>query len=91
MLRNILLLLLFGALFLSVAAQTSSWPSAYQTTAFINPCPFYGAAEALGHPLAKQLSTPLNDSIVVDNRSWEGGTVSAVHHSITPSMYVNLS
>jgi tripartite-type tricarboxylate transporter receptor subunit TctC len=63
--------------------------------------------DAFGRPLAKQLSTQLNDSIVVDNRGGAGGTVGAaaaakmtadgytwllgaVHHSIAPSMYVNL-
>lgn len=90
MLRNILLLLLFGALSLSVGAQTSSWPSPNKP----NPFTPGGAVDAFGRPLAKQLSTQLNDSIVVDNRSgvdsypWLFG---AVRHSIAPSIYVNLS
>jgi len=94
MLRNILLLLLFGALSLSVGARTSSWPSPNKLITFINPFTPGGAIDAFGRPLAKQLSTQLNDSIVVDNRSgvdsypWLFG---AVRHSIAPSIYVNLS
>ncbi len=90
MLRNILLLLLARTLSLSVGAQTSSWPSPNKPT-FINPFPPGGAVDAFGRPLAKGLSTPLNDPIVVDNCRGAGGTVGAVHHSIAPSMCVNLS
>jgi tripartite-type tricarboxylate transporter receptor subunit TctC len=55
------------------------------------PLPPSGAADAFGLTLAKELSTPLNDPIVVDNRSGAGDAVRAEHHSIAPSMYVNLS
>ena len=91
MIRNILLLLLAGALSCSVGAQTSSWPSPHQPMAFINPFPLSEAEDAVGRTLAQQLSTRLNDPIVVDNCRGAGGTVGAVHHSIVPSMYVNLS
>ena len=91
MLRNILLLLLTSTLSLSVGAQTSSWPSPNKPITFINPFPPGGAEDAYGRPLAKQFSTPLNDPIVVDNCRGAGGTVGAVHHSIAPSMCVNLS
>ena len=94
MLRNILLLLLTGALSCSVAAQTSSWPSSHQPITFINPYPHDWAMDTFGRPLAKELSTPLNDSIVVDNHSGADGytwLIDAVHHSIVPSTYVNLS
>ncbi|MEY3798999.1 MAG: hypothetical protein RLZZ406_300 [Pseudomonadota bacterium] len=93
-LRYILLLVLPSALSLSAGAQTSSWPSHNKPITFINPFPLGGAEDAFGRPLAKQLSTQLNDSIVVDNRSgvdsypWLFG---AVRHSIAPSIYVNLS
>ena len=88
MLRNTLLLLLASTLSLSVGAQTSSQPFPNKLITFINPLTPGGAVDAFGRHLAKQLSTRLNDTIVVDNL---GGTVGAVHHSIAPSMYVNLS
>ena len=108
MLRNILLLLVTSALSLTAGAQTSSWPSSSKPITFINPFPPGGAVDAFGRPLAKQLATQLNDSIVVDNRGGAGGTLGAavaakmapdgytwllgaVHHSIAPSMYTNLS
>jgi len=108
MFKNILIIALFGALSLSVGAQTSSWPAPNKPITFINPFPPGGAVDAFGRPLAKQLSAQLNDSIVVDNRGGAGGTVGAaaaakmapdgytwllgaVHHSIAPSMYTNLS
>ena len=77
MLRKILLLLLISSLSLAVGAQTSSWPSPNKPITFINPFPPGGAVDAFGRPLAKQLSTQLNDSIVVDNRGGAGGTVGA--------------
>jgi tripartite-type tricarboxylate transporter receptor subunit TctC len=93
-LRNILLLALPSALPLSAGAQTISWPSPNKPIPFINPSTLRGADDAFGRPLAKQLSPQLNDSFVVNNRSgadsypWLYG---AVHHSIAPSIYVNLS
>ena len=80
MLRKILLLLMAGAFSLSVGAQTSSWPSPNKPITFINPFPPGGAVDAFGRPLAKQLSTQLNDSIVVDNRGGAGGTVLSLIH-----------
>ena len=50
-----------------------------------------GAVDGFGRPQAKQLSTRLNDPIVVDNCRGAGGTVGALHHSIAPTMCVNLS
>ena len=108
MLKNILLLLISSLLGLSVNAQSSSWPAPNKPITFINPFPPGGAVDAFGRPLAKQLSTQLNDSILVDNRGGAGGTLGAavaakmapdgytwllgaVHHSIAPSMYTNLS
>jgi tripartite-type tricarboxylate transporter receptor subunit TctC len=89
-------------------AQSTSWPAPNKPITFINPFPPGGAVDAFGRPLARQLSTQLNDSIVVDNRGGAGGTLGAalaakmapdgytwllgaVHHSIAPSMYPNLS
>jgi len=108
MIRNILVFAITGLISLSVAAQGGSWPAPNRPITFINPFPPGGAVDAFGRPLAKQLSTQLNDSIVVDNRGGAGGTVGAaaaakmapdgytwllgaVHHSIAPSMYQNLS
>ena len=108
MFRNIILVALLSGFALSVGAQTTSWPSPNKPITFINPFPPGGAVDAFGRPLAKQLSTQLNDSIVVDNRGGAGGTLGAavscimapdgytwllgaVHHSIAPSMYTNLS
>jgi tripartite-type tricarboxylate transporter receptor subunit TctC len=108
MIRNILVFAITGLISLLAVAQGSSWPAPNRTINFINPFPPGGAVDAFGRPLAKQLSTQLNDSIVVDNRGGAGGTVGAaaaakmtpdgytwllgaVHHSIAPSMYQNLS
>ena len=108
MYRNILVILAGILLGFSASAQTSSWPTPNKPITFINPFPPGGAVDAFGRPLAKQLSTQLNDSIVVDNRGGAGGTLGAavaakmapdgyawllgaVHHSIAPSMYTNLS
>ena len=109
--KNILLLVvtsLLSLLSLSAGAQNTSWPASNKPITFINPFPPGGAVDAFGRPLAKQLSTQINDSIVVDNRGGAGGTLGAavaakmaadgytwflgaVHHSIAPSMYPNLS
>ena len=108
MFRNILAVLVIALIGLSANAQTSSWPTPNKPITFINPFPPGGAVDAFGRPLAKQLSTQLNDAIVVDNRGGAGGTLGAavaakmapdgytwllgaVHHSIAPSMYTNLS
>jgi tripartite-type tricarboxylate transporter receptor subunit TctC len=108
MFKKIVLALVWSLIGLSASAQTSSWPITNKPITFINPFPPGGAVDAFGRPLAKQLSTQLNDSIVVDNRGGAGGTLGAaiaakmapdgytwllgaVHHSIAPSMYTNLS
>ena len=107
MLKKFILLALTGLFALTAGAQTTSWPSPGKPITFINPFPPGGAVDAFGRPLAKQLSTQLGTSIVVDNRGGAGGTVGAaaaakmapdgytwllgaVHHSIAPSMYLNL-
>lgn len=107
MLKKFVLLALTGLFALMASAQTTSWPSPGKPITFINPFPPGGAVDAFGRPLAKQLSTQLGTSIVVDNRGGAGGTVGAaaaakmapdgytwllgaVHHSIAPSMYLNL-
>ena len=88
MLRNILFLLLASTLSLSAGAQTTSWPSPNKPITFINPFPPGGAVDAFGRPLAKQLSTQLNDSIVVDNRGGAGGTLgAAVAAKMAPDGY----
>ncbi len=107
MLKKLILLAFGGFLALTANAQTSSWPAPGKPITFINPFPPGGAVDAFGRPLAKQLSTQLGTSIVVDNRGGAGGTLGAavaakmppdgytwllgaVHHSIAPSMYLNL-
>jgi tripartite-type tricarboxylate transporter receptor subunit TctC len=107
MLKKFILLALTGLFALTAGAQTTSWPSPGKPITFINPFPPGGAVDAFGRPLAKQLSTQLGTSIVVDNRGGAGGTLGAaaaakmapdgytwllgaVHHSIAPSMYLNL-
>jgi len=107
MLKKFILLALTGLFALTAGAQTTSWPSPGKPITFINPFPPGGAVDAFGRPLAKQLSTQLGTSILVDNRGGAGGTVGAavaakmapdgytwllgaVHHSIAPSMYLNL-
>jgi tripartite-type tricarboxylate transporter receptor subunit TctC len=108
MIRKILIFTALGLFSFMALAQGSSWPAPNRPITFINPFPPGGAVDAFGRPLAKQLSTQLNDSIVVDNRGGAGGTLGAsaaakmapdgytwllgaVHHSIAPSMYPNLS
>jgi tripartite-type tricarboxylate transporter receptor subunit TctC len=93
---------------LANTAFAQSWPAAGKPITFINPFPPGGAVDAFGRPLARQLSSQLGTSIVVDNKGGAGGTVGAaiaakmppdgytwllgaVHHSIAPSMYSNLS
>ena len=77
MLKKLIFLTLSSLLTLTVGAQTSSWPSPGKPITFINPFPPGGAVDAFGRPLAKQLSTQLGASIVVDNRGGAGGTVGA--------------
>lgn len=77
MLKKLILLTLGGFLALTASAQTSSWPAPGKTITFINPFPPGGAVDAFGRPLAKQLSTQLSTSIVVDNRGGAGGTLGA--------------
>ncbi|WP_370626617.1 Bug family tripartite tricarboxylate transporter substrate binding protein [Polynucleobacter sp. 31A-FELB] len=106
--RNILVLLAGALLSLQSFAQASNWPIPNKPITFINPFPPGGAVDAFGRPLAKQLSTQMGTSIIVDNKGGAGGTVGAaaaakmapdgytwllgaVHHSIAPSMYTNLS
>jgi tripartite-type tricarboxylate transporter receptor subunit TctC len=108
MIKKILLLAAVSLISIMAIAQTGHWPVPNKPITFINPFPPGGAVDAFGRPLAKQLSTQLNDSIVVDNRGGAGGTLGAaiaakmapdgytwmlgaVHHSIAPSMYPNLS
>jgi tripartite-type tricarboxylate transporter receptor subunit TctC len=77
MLKKLIFLTLSSLLTLTVGAQTSSWPTPGKPITFINPFPPGGAVDAFGRPLAKQLSTQLGASIVVDNRGGAGGTVGA--------------
>jgi len=77
MLKKFVLLALTGLFALTASAQTTSWPSPGKPITFINPFPPGGAVDAFGRPLAKQLSTQLGTSIVVDNRGGAGGTVGA--------------
>ena len=77
MLKNLILLLLTSLLGLTAGAQTSSWPTPGKPITFINPFPPGGAVDAFGRPLAKQLSSQLGTSIVVDNRGGAGGTLGA--------------
>ena len=75
MLKKFILLALSGLFDRTVGAQTTSWPSPGKPITFINPCPPGGAVDAFGRPLAKQLSTQLGTSILVDNRGGDGGTL----------------
>ena len=80
MLRKILVLAtasLLSLVTLMASAQNTTWPAPNKPITFINPFPPGGAVDAFGRPLAKQLSTQLNDSIVVDNRGGAGGTLGA--------------
>ena len=77
MLKNLILLLLTSLLGLTAGAQTISWPTPGKPITFINPFPPGGAVDAFGRPLAKQLSSQLGTSIVVDNRGGAGGTLGA--------------
>ena len=77
MFKKLILLAFGGFLALTAGAQTSSWPTPGKPITFINPFPPGGAVDAFGRPLAKQLSTQLGTSIVVDNRGGAGGTLGA--------------
>ena len=77
MIRKILVFIAIGLFSLVALAQNASWPAPNRPITFINPFPPGGAVDAFGRPLAKQLSTQLNDSIVVDNRGGAGGTLGA--------------
>lgn len=58
-------------------ASAQSWPAPGKAITFINPFPPGGAVDAFGRPLAKQVSTQLSTSVVVDNKGGAGGTVGA--------------
>ncbi|WP_397391765.1 hypothetical protein [Polynucleobacter sp.] len=73
--RNILVLLAGALLSLQSFAQASNWPIPNKPITFINPFPPGGAVDAFGRPLAKQLSTQMGTSIIVDNKGGAGGTV----------------
>ena len=77
MLKKLILLTLTSLLTLTTSAQTSAWPNPGKPITFINPFPPGGAVDAFGRPLAKQLSSQLGTSIVVDNRGGAGGTLGA--------------
>ena len=77
MLKKLILLAFGGFLALTAGAQTSSWHTPGKPITFINPFPPGGAVDAFGRPLAKQLSTQLGTSIVVDYRGGAGGTLGA--------------
>lgn len=61
----------------STIATAQGWPAPGKAITFINPFPPGGAVDAFGRPLARQLSTQLGTSIVVDNKGGAGGTVGA--------------
>ena len=77
MLKKLVLMAVISLTTLAAGAQTSSWPAPGKPITFINPFPPGGAVDAFGRPLAKQLSTQLGTSIVVDNRGGAGGTLGA--------------
>ncbi len=77
MLKKLVLMAVVSLTTLAAGAQTSSWPAPGKPITFINPFPPGGAVDAFGRPLAKQLSTQLGTSIVVDNRGGAGGTLGA--------------
>jgi tripartite-type tricarboxylate transporter receptor subunit TctC len=88
MLKKSILLAVVSLLALTAGAQTSSWPSPGKPITFINPFPPGGAVDAFGRPLARQLSTQLGTSIVVDNRGGAGGTLgAAVAAKMAPDGY----
>ena len=88
MLKKLILLAVISLTTLAAGAQTSSWPSPGKPITFINPFPPGGAVDAFGRPLAKQLSTQLGTSIVVDNRGGAGGTLgAAVAAKMAPDGY----
>jgi len=88
MLKKRILFTLTILLTLTANAQTSSWPSPGKPITFINPFPPGGAVDAFGRPLAKQLSSQLGTSIVVDNRGGAGGTLgAAVAAKMAPDGY----
>ena len=88
MLKKSILLAVVSLIALTAGAQTSSWPSPGKPITFINPFPPGGAVDAFGRPLARQLSTQLGTSIVVDNRGGAGGTLgAAVAAKMAPDGY----
>lgn len=88
MLKKLILLTLTSLLTLTANAQTSTWPNPGKPITFINPFPPGGAVDAFGRPLAKQLSSQLGSSIVVDNRGGAGGTLgAAVAAKMAPDGY----
>ena len=88
MLKKLILLAVISLTTLAAGAQTSSWPAPGKPITFINPFPPGGAVDAFGRPLAKQLSTQLGTSIVVDNRGGAGGTLgAAVAAKMAPDGY----
>ena len=88
MLKKSILLAVVSLIALTAGAQTSFWPSPGKPITFINPFPPGGAVDAFGRPLARQLSTQLGTSIVVDNRGGAGGTLgAAVAAKMAPDGY----
>ena len=88
MLKKLILMAVISLATLAAGAQTSTWPAPGKPITFINPFPPGGAVDAFGRPLAKQLSTQLGTSIVVDNRGGAGGTLgAAVAAKMAPDGY----
>ena len=75
--RNILVLLAGALLSLQSFAQASNWPIPNKPITFINPFPPGGAVDAFGRPLAKQISTQMGTSIIVENKGGAGGNIGA--------------
>ena len=72
------LLLVSGFLLpLTPASGADAWPAANKTIVIINHFAPGGAVDAFTRPIAKQLTTQLGDSVIVDNKSGAGGTLGA--------------